>query len=120
MVGLVAGVSGIMARSMAGETADDTAFARRFFRNQTDRKLSHVKDGTGLDSSGFVFIQLMSMREASVRVLLVEDDPLISEFLVESLRDHGFDVIHANGGEEALAWCRRRISDHRYQAAWKC
>jgi DNA-binding response OmpR family regulator len=46
-----------------------------------------------------------------VRILLVEDDPLISELVGESLRDHGYEVIHASDGEEALAWCRRRVAD---------
>jgi DNA-binding response OmpR family regulator len=46
-----------------------------------------------------------------VRILVVEDDPLISEFVVEALREEGFQVIHAADGEEALAWCRRRAAD---------
>ena len=43
--------------------------------------------------------------------ILVEDDPLIREFVVEALRDEGFDVIHASTGEEALAWCKQRVAD---------
>ena len=39
-----------------------------------------------------------------MRVLVVEDDPLIRENVVEALRDEGFDVIQATDGEEALAW----------------
>jgi DNA-binding response OmpR family regulator len=46
-----------------------------------------------------------------VRVLVVEDDPLIREFLVEALREEGFDVIHAADGEQALAWCGRKVAD---------
>jgi CheY-like chemotaxis protein len=46
-----------------------------------------------------------------VRVLVVEDDPLIREFVVEALREEGFDVIHAANGEQALAWCGRRAAD---------
>jgi DNA-binding response OmpR family regulator len=38
-----------------------------------------------------------------VRILVVEDDPLIREFVVEALRDDGFEVIHAADGEQALA-----------------
>ncbi|WFU76400.1 response regulator [Bradyrhizobium sp. CB2312] len=44
-------------------------------------------------------------------ILLVEDDPLIREFVVEALREAGYHVIHASTGEEALAWCKRRVAD---------
>ncbi|WP_338310904.1 response regulator transcription factor [Bradyrhizobium sp. TM239] len=44
-------------------------------------------------------------------VLLVEDDPLIREFVVEALREAGYHVIHASTGEEALAWCKRHVAD---------
>jgi DNA-binding response OmpR family regulator len=46
-----------------------------------------------------------------VRILVVEDDPLIREIVVEALREEGYDVIHASNGEEAMAWCRRRVAD---------
>jgi DNA-binding response OmpR family regulator len=46
-----------------------------------------------------------------VRILVVEDDALIREFVVEALREEGFDVIHASDGEEALRWCERRVAD---------
>ena len=46
-----------------------------------------------------------------MRILLVEDDALIWEFVVEALRDEGFDVIHASTGEEALALCGRSAAD---------
>jgi DNA-binding NtrC family response regulator len=46
-----------------------------------------------------------------VRILVVEDDPLVRELLVEALREHGYEVIHAANGEQALAWCKRRIAD---------
>ena len=46
-----------------------------------------------------------------MRILVVEDDPLIREFMVEALREEGFDVIHATNGEEALAWCGRHVAD---------
>lgn len=39
-----------------------------------------------------------------MRILLVEDDPLVREFLVDALREEGFFVIHAADGEQALAW----------------
>ena len=46
-----------------------------------------------------------------MRVLVVEDDSLIREMLVESLRDEGFDVIQAADGSEAMSWCKRREAD---------
>jgi|SRR3569623_3408267 DNA-binding response OmpR family regulator len=46
-----------------------------------------------------------------LRVLVVEDDPLIREFVVEALREEGFEVIHAANGEQALIWCRRKVAD---------
>jgi len=45
-----------------------------------------------------------------VRILIVEDDPLIREFVVEALREEGYEVIHAANGEEALAWCGKRVA----------
>jgi CheY-like chemotaxis protein len=49
--------------------------------------------------------------EYFVRVLVVEDDPLVREFVVEALREQGYDVIHAADGEQALTWCSRRAAD---------
>jgi CheY-like chemotaxis protein len=46
-----------------------------------------------------------------VRILVVEDDPFICEFVVEVLREEGYVVIHASNGEEALAWCKRQAAD---------
>jgi DNA-binding response OmpR family regulator len=46
-----------------------------------------------------------------MRILVVEDDPLVREFVVEALCDEGYDVIDAANGEEALAWCRRHAAD---------
>ena len=46
-----------------------------------------------------------------MRVLIVEDDPLIREFVVEALREEGFEVIHAAAGEQALDCCGRRAAD---------
>jgi DNA-binding response OmpR family regulator len=36
---------------------------------------------------------------------------LIREFVVEALREAGYQVIHATTGEEALAWCKREFAD---------
>ena len=46
-----------------------------------------------------------------MRILVVEDDPFIREFVVEVLREEGFDVVQAADGEEALKWCRQRFAD---------
>ena len=46
-----------------------------------------------------------------MRILVVEDEPLIREFVVEALREEGYHVIHAASGEEALEWCRRQVAD---------
>ena len=46
-----------------------------------------------------------------MRILVVEDDSLIREFVVEALREQGFEVIHASDGEEALEWCKRQVAD---------
>jgi DNA-binding response OmpR family regulator len=46
-----------------------------------------------------------------MRILIVEDDPLIREFTVDALREVGYEVIQASDGEEALAWCKLRVAD---------
>lgn len=46
-----------------------------------------------------------------MRILVVEDDPLVREFVVEALREVGHHVIHAADGEETLAWCGKRVAD---------
>jgi CheY-like chemotaxis protein len=46
-----------------------------------------------------------------VKILVVEDDPLIREFVVEALREEGHYVIHVSSGEEAIAWCKRKVPD---------
>jgi hypothetical protein len=37
-----------------------------------------------------------------VRILVVEDDPLIREFVVEALREEGYEVIHA--ATDGMRW----------------
>jgi DNA-binding NtrC family response regulator len=49
--------------------------------------------------------------ESPVWILVVEDDPLILEFVVEALREEGYHVIHASTGEEALVWCKRKVAE---------
>ncbi|WFU57727.1 response regulator [Bradyrhizobium pachyrhizi] len=46
-----------------------------------------------------------------MRILVVEDDPLIRELVVDVLRAEGHNVIQAADGEEALVWCSRKIAD---------
>src|SRR5215813_2544904 len=41
-----------------------------------------------------------------MRILVVEDDDKISSFIVKGLRQHGFAVDHASGGEEGLSMMR--------------
>lgn len=47
----------------------------------------------------------------SVRVLLVEDDPLIREMIAGELQDEGFDVIQAADGGEALSRVGQHVPD---------
>jgi CheY-like chemotaxis protein len=56
-------------------------------------------------------MRVLGFEEPPVRILVVEDDPLIREFVVEALREEGYEVIHAANGEEALAWCGKRVAD---------
>jgi CheY-like chemotaxis protein len=46
-----------------------------------------------------------------MRILVVEDEPLVRELIVEALRDEGHHVIHVQTGDEALAWYKRRVAD---------
>lgn len=46
-----------------------------------------------------------------MRVLVVEDDPLIRDMVVDALQDEGFEVLQAADGPEALSWCRQRAAD---------
>ena len=46
-----------------------------------------------------------------MRVLLVEDEFLIREIVVETLRDEGFEVIQATNGDEAMECCRNGGAD---------
>jgi CheY-like chemotaxis protein len=46
-----------------------------------------------------------------MRILIVEDDPLVREVAVEALTDEGYEVIEAENGEQALGHCRERAAD---------
>ncbi len=41
-----------------------------------------------------------------IRILIVEDDPSIADFIVRGLREDGYAVVHAAGGREG----RHRLS----------
>lgn len=46
-----------------------------------------------------------------MRILVVEDDPLILEFASEALREAGYEVTTACDGHQALNQCRQRTAD---------
>jgi DNA-binding response OmpR family regulator len=46
-----------------------------------------------------------------MKILVVEDDPLVRTMAVAALEDEGFEVIEAEDGEQALRHCRERIAD---------
>jgi DNA-binding response OmpR family regulator len=46
-----------------------------------------------------------------MRVLIVEDDPLVRVMAVEALLDEGFEVVEAETGEAALEACRQGRAD---------
>jgi CheY-like chemotaxis protein len=46
-----------------------------------------------------------------VRILVVEDDPLVREVAVEALTDEGYEVVEAETGEQALEHCRKQAAD---------
>jgi DNA-binding response OmpR family regulator len=49
--------------------------------------------------------------EDAVRILVVEDDPLVREFVVDALRDEGWDVVEAGDGQEALSRFGQQLAD---------
>ena len=46
-----------------------------------------------------------------MRILVVEDDPLILEFASEALREAGYEVTTASDGHQALDQCKQRTAD---------
>ena len=48
-----------------------------------------------------------------MRVLLVEDDPTIADFVAKGLREAGFAVDQAADGETGLTWRASRITTRR-------
>lgn len=46
--------------------------------------------------------QFQPTDEAPLKILVVEDDPDISEFLTDRLAQQGFNVLHVDNGEDAL------------------
>lgn len=52
-----------------------------------------------------------------MRLLLIDDDPLIRDSLAELLLDHGYDVVTAEGGEIGLVtFCRAAIDGVPFEA----
>jgi CheY-like chemotaxis protein len=47
----------------------------------------------------------------TMRILVVEDDPLIRDMAVTALTEEGFDVVEAETAEEALARCAEETAD---------
>ena len=46
-----------------------------------------------------------------MRILVVEDDPLVRVMAVECLTDEGFEVIEAESGEKAIEFCQDGAPD---------
>src|SRR4051812_21574256 len=46
-----------------------------------------------------------------MKILVVEDDPLLRMMTVDVLTDEGFEVIQCETGEQAIAECRSGIAD---------
>ena len=51
------------------------------------------------------------MWRESVKILVVEDDPLVREMAVDVLTEEGFEVIEASNGEQALRHCAEHAAD---------
>ena len=49
------------------------------------------------------------MADASVRVLVVEDDKLLSSLVVRKLKSDKFDVLYAPNGEDALVLLEKEL-----------
>jgi CheY-like chemotaxis protein len=47
----------------------------------------------------------------NMKILVVEDDPLVREMAVDALTEEGFEVIEAETGEDALKHCKERVAD---------
>jgi signal transduction histidine kinase/CheY-like chemotaxis protein len=50
------------------------------------------------------------------RILVCDDDPGIRIVVAEQLRQHGYDILEARGGEEAIAIATRHADDHTISA----
>lgn len=54
---------------------------------------------------------LMSSKQTRLRVVVIEDDATVREFLVDALREAGFDVTGVELAERALGMLRRNPPD---------
>jgi CheY-like chemotaxis protein len=53
----------------------------------------------------------MGNNTQSLRILVVEDDPLVRDLAVTALTEEGFEVVEAETAEEALARCAEETTD---------
>ena len=94
-----------MARSKKPSEVSKTlsSLAMKLARSGPPGRHFDARAALGTARNSAFHIRISSLEELPVRVLVVEDDPLIRELVVETLREEGHDVIHASNGEEALA-----------------
>jgi CheY-like chemotaxis protein len=89
----LATVYGIVKQSAGGVSVRSAPGAGSAFRVYLPRAADVARPSPPLDSS------------LAARILVVEDDPLVLDFLARVLSGHGYDVTAARGAEEAMRVC---------------